>query len=143
MVELARIDGKLEDVSDEEEEWDDNGNPKFDLARFNRVRQRRTPRKKQTPPEHTNGANNDAGANVGNKTNGGAIETPDADATRGRGRPLVELSCEAWDKAKAAITRGDFLDEDATREELLAYIYLIYKDKRELKWLRLELDVKK
>jgi hypothetical protein len=143
MVELARIDGELEDISDEEEERDDNGNPKFDPACFNRERQRRTPSKQQPPPEHINGANTDARANAAKKTNEGAIETPDADATRGRGRPLVELSCEAWDKAKAAITRGGFLDEDATREELLAYRYLIYKDKRELRRLRLELNAKK
>jgi hypothetical protein len=35
--------------------------------------------------------------------------------------PLVKLSREAWDKAKVAIARGGFMDEDATREELMAF----------------------
>jgi hypothetical protein len=69
--------------------------------------------------------------------------TPDADAANRHARPLVELSREAWDKAKAAIARGGFMDEDATREELLAYRYLLYKEKRELRRLRLELNVRK
>jgi hypothetical protein len=55
----------------------------------------------------------------------------------------VELSREAWNRAKAAIARGGFLDEDATREELLAYRYLLYKDKREVRRLRQELDARK
>jgi hypothetical protein len=59
------------------------------------------------------------------------------------GRPLVELSREACDKAKAAIACGGFLDEDGTREELLVYRYLLYKEKRELRRLRVELDARK
>ena len=55
----------------------------------------------------------------------------------------MELSREAWNKAKDAIARGGFLDEDATREELLAYRYLLYKEKRELRRLRQELDARK
>jgi hypothetical protein len=47
-----------------------------------------------------------------------------------RGRSLVELSHEAWDKAKATIVRGGFLDADATREELSSYRYLLYKEKK-------------
>jgi hypothetical protein len=35
------------------------------------------------------------------------------------------------------------LDEDATREELLAYRYLLYKEKRELRRLRQELYERK
>jgi hypothetical protein len=35
------------------------------------------------------------------------------------------------------------LDDDATREDLLAYRYLIYKDKRELRRPRQELDARK
>jgi hypothetical protein len=55
----------------------------------------------------------------------------------------VELSREAWNRAKAAIARGGFLDEDATREELLAYMYLLYKERRELRRMRQELDARK
>jgi hypothetical protein len=95
-------------------------------------RQHRTPSKQRPPPEHANGTNIDGGANVGNEATGGATEAPDVDAARMRERPLVDLSREAWDKVKAAILRG-FLDEDATREELLAYKYLLYKEKRELR----------
>jgi hypothetical protein len=53
--------------------------------------------------------------------------------------PLVKLSREAWDKAKVAIARGGFMDEDATREELLTYKYFLYKEKKELRRLRSEL----
>jgi hypothetical protein len=35
MVDITRIDGELEDVTDEEEEWDEHGNPKFYPARLN------------------------------------------------------------------------------------------------------------
>jgi hypothetical protein len=64
----------------------------------------------------------DGGANVSNGVKRGATEILDTNAAGRRGRPLVELSREAWEKAKAAIAWGSFfLDEDATREELLAY----------------------
>jgi hypothetical protein len=72
MVELARINGELEDVSDEEEGRDNNGNPKFDPSRLNRERQHRTPSEQWPPPEHANGTNTNGGANVGNRANGGA-----------------------------------------------------------------------
>jgi hypothetical protein len=137
MVELNLIDGELEDVSDEEER-DEYGNPKFDPTRLNLERQNRTLSKQRTPPEHANRTNTNGGANVGNGANGGATETRDADTTRMRGRPLVELSREAWDKAKSAIiAHRCFLDEDSTREELLACRYLLYKEKMELRRLRL------
>jgi hypothetical protein len=93
---------RMNDASDEEER-DEYGNPKFDPTRLNLERQNRTLSKQQTPPEHANRTNTNGGANVGNGANGGATETPNADAARRRGRPLVELSREAWDKAKASI----------------------------------------
>jgi hypothetical protein len=55
----------------------------------------------------------------------------------------VDLSRESWNNAKAAIAREGFLDEDATREELLAYRYLLYKEKRDLTRLRQELNARK
>jgi hypothetical protein len=52
----------------------------------------------------------------------------------------VELSREAWNRAKAAITCGGFLGEDAIWEELLAYRYFLYKEKMELRRMIQELD---
>jgi hypothetical protein len=66
------------------------------------------PGEHRPPLEHANGTNTDGGANVGNGVKRGATEILDTNAAGRRGRPLVELSREAWEKAKAAIAWGSF-----------------------------------
>jgi hypothetical protein len=66
MVDIIWVNGELEDVTDEEEEQDEHGNPKFDLGRLNLEGRSHTPSEQRPPPERANGTNTDGGANIGN-----------------------------------------------------------------------------
>ncbi len=53
MVNITRVDGQFEDVSNEEEERDEHGNLKFDPTRLNLEGQSKTPSEQRHHPNTT------------------------------------------------------------------------------------------
>jgi hypothetical protein len=149
MVNIGPVDGQLEDATDEEDERDAHENPRFDPNRIDRDGRNSTQSgQHQTPPKpRGNGGANAGGGNNGNTgnngANGGGAEIPHAEDSQRRARPLVELSQETWNKARDAIAGRCFLGENATRDKLLAYRYLLYLEKKEIRRMRQELDERK
>ena len=52
----------------------------------------------------------------------------------------MELSRETWDKAKDVFEGRSFFGTDATRDELMAYHYMLQMQKKKLRRERRELD---
>jgi hypothetical protein len=128
MVDITRHSGEnekfeVEDASDDEEEYDDNGNVKINLDRL----EWRTRRSKQEAAGNANAAT--AGANsapstpgigLGGVNGGGNTGTPVNGAQRRR-RPLLELSQEMWDETKDIFENRCFLGPDVSWDELMSY----------------------
>ena len=73
------------------------------------------------------------------------------DLTRGAGRrnqgaeerEKIHISVAAWDKARDAMSGTTPMTADATREELMAYQYLLHRARREIAKMKTQLDAEK
>ena len=76
--------------------------------------------------------------------NEAAAENPEATAGPKKGRrarPQVKIPEACIDKAKRALAEGRNMPKGASRQELLAYRWLLNKERKRLIKLRKELDV--
>jgi hypothetical protein len=62
-----------------------------------------------------------------------SIQAHQFNGVRTRQRPLLELSRETWDKAKDVFEGTSFFGTYATRDELMAYHYMLQMQKKKLR----------
>jgi hypothetical protein len=136
MVDARR--GTEDDDAESEEEYDENGNPRIDRARFGM-----DGRNRQPPPEQRQATADNAGDNAGGNLAMSMVATQAETPMWKIHATNIESQCTSY---KSPRIRGDswldnaFMGSNAAREELMAYQYLLHMQKREVIKLKRDLD---